>query len=54
MTTAVASSGLDNDTRGWIMCVVSGIGKSHSSIYPNALQDAVTDIQTQPALLAPP
>ncbi|KAH7188350.1 ZIP zinc transporter-domain-containing protein [Fusarium flagelliforme] len=25
MATAVASSGLDNDTRGWIMCVVSGI-----------------------------
>jgi ZIP family zinc transporter len=25
MATSAASSGLDNDTRGWIMCVVSGI-----------------------------
>jgi hypothetical protein len=27
MATSVGQSSLDNDTRGWIMCVVSGIGE---------------------------
>lgn len=29
----LAARGLDNDTRGWIMCVVSGIGMFGESYF---------------------
>jgi len=45
----MSSTGMDNDTRGWIMCIVSGIGERSWPVYLGVFR---TDLILQHVSLA--